>query len=50
MWKESTRAAAEPGQHMEQALQKLHDLYCGGAMAEEEDAAAAAAGASSPGA
>jgi hypothetical protein len=34
-------------QHMEQALKKLQDLYCGGAAAaeEEEEEAAAAAGA-----
>jgi hypothetical protein len=40
-------------QHMEQALKKLQDLYCGGAAAEEEEeyaaAATAAAGASSSG-
>jgi hypothetical protein len=37
-------------QHMEQALKKLQDLYCGGAAAEEaEEDYAAAAGASSSG-
>lgn len=36
-------------QHMQQALKKLQDLYCGGAAAEDEEEAAAAAGSSAAG-